>query len=45
MSIVGHKTESIYRRHAIVDEAMQKEAATRIDAFLSAPPRPTKRAS
>ena len=27
MSIVGHKTESIYRRSAIVDEAMQREAA------------------
>jgi hypothetical protein len=27
MSIVGHKTESIYRRYAIVDEVMQREAA------------------
>ena len=26
MSIVGHKTESIYRRYAIVDEATQREA-------------------
>jgi integrase len=25
MSLVGHKTESIYRRYAIVDEAMQRE--------------------
>jgi len=25
MSIVGHKTESIYRRYAIVDEAMQRK--------------------
>jgi hypothetical protein len=33
MSIVGHKTESIYRRYAIVDEAMQREAAARLDAF------------
>jgi len=33
MSIVGHKTESIYRRYAIVDEAMQREAAARIDSF------------
>ena len=32
MSIVGHKTESIYRRYAIVDEAMQREAAARPDA-------------
>jgi integrase len=34
MSIVGHKTESIYRRYAIVDEAMQREAAARLDAWL-----------
>ena len=38
MSIVGHKTESIYRRYAIVDEAMQREAAARLDAWMSAPP-------
>jgi integrase len=37
MSIVGHKTESIYRRYAIVDEAMQREAATRLDAFAVKP--------
>jgi integrase len=28
--MVGHKTESIYRRYAIVDEAMLKEAATKM---------------
>jgi integrase len=33
MSIVGHKTESIYRRYAIVDEAIQREAAVRLDAW------------
>jgi hypothetical protein len=38
MSIVGHKTESIYRRYAIVDEAMQREAATRLDAWATAAP-------
>lgn len=38
MSIVGHKTESIYRRYAIVDEAMQREAAARLNAFTTAPP-------
>jgi integrase len=37
MSIVGHKTESIYRRYAIVDEAMQREAAIRLDAWMAAP--------
>ena len=38
MSIVGHKTESIYRRYAIVDEAMQREAAARLDAFVATAP-------
>ena len=37
MSIVGHKTESIYRRYAIVDEAMQREAAARLDAWSRNP--------
>lgn len=37
MSIVGHKTESIYRRYAIVDEAMQREAAARLDAWMALP--------
>jgi integrase len=37
MSIVGHKTESIYRRYAIVDEAMQQEAAARLDAWVAGP--------
>jgi hypothetical protein len=36
MLIVGHKTESIYRRYAIVDEAMQREAAHRLDAWTTA---------
>ena len=39
MSIVGHKTESIYRRYAIVDEAMQREAAARLDAWMQSPSR------
>ena len=42
MSIVGHKTESIYRRYAIVDEAMQREAASRLDAYLGTPTPPAK---
>jgi hypothetical protein len=37
MSIVGHKTEPIYRRYPIVGEAMQREAAVRLDACLAAP--------
>ena len=37
MSMVGHKTESIYRRYAIVDEAMQREAAVRLDAWAQVP--------
>jgi hypothetical protein len=40
MSIVGHKTESIYRRYAIVDEAMQREAAVRLDAWMQQPKSP-----
>jgi hypothetical protein len=27
MAMVGHRTEAIYRRYAIVDEVMLKEAA------------------
>lgn len=32
MAMVGHKTESIYRRYAIVDAGALREAAARIDA-------------
>jgi hypothetical protein len=31
MAMVGHKTESIYRRYAIVDAGMLRDAAARID--------------
>jgi hypothetical protein len=31
MAMVGHKTESIYRRYAIVDAAVLREAAEKID--------------
>ena len=30
MLIVGHKTEAIYRRYAIVDEAMLREGAAKL---------------
>ena len=32
MAMVGHKTESIYRRYAIVDAGALREAAARIDS-------------
>ena len=32
MAMVGHKTEAIYRRYAIVDEGVLREAATLLDA-------------
>lgn len=35
VSMVGHKTESIYRRYAIVDEQMQREAVERLDAYMA----------
>jgi len=31
MAMVGHKTESIYRRYAIVDAGALREAAAKID--------------
>jgi hypothetical protein len=31
MSMVGHKTEAIYRRYAIVDAGALRDAATKID--------------
>jgi Phage integrase family len=42
MKMVGHKTESIYRRYAIVDEAMLKEGAVKLHMLheAQAPPAP-----
>ncbi len=36
MKMVGHKTESIYRRYAIVDEAMLKEGAVKLQMLHEA---------
>ena len=33
MAMVGHQTESIYRRYAIVDETMHREAAAKLDTW------------
>ncbi len=33
MKMVGHKTEAIYRRYAIVDEAMMREGADKLAAW------------
>jgi integrase len=33
MAMVGHRTEAIYRRYAIVDEAMLREGATKLAAY------------
>ena len=33
MQFVGHQTEAIYRRYAIVDEAMHREAAAKLDTW------------
>ena len=33
MAMVGHKTESMYRRYAIVEEGMLREAADKLSAF------------
>jgi hypothetical protein len=36
MAMVGHRTESVYRRYAIADEAMLKEGAVKLAAFHAA---------
>ncbi len=33
MAMVAHKTESIYRRYAIVDSAMARDGAALLDAW------------
>jgi integrase len=36
MQMVGHKTEDVYRRYTIVDQAMLEDAAKRLDTFQKA---------
>lgn len=33
MAMVGHRTESIYRRYAIVDEVMLREGGAKLAAY------------
>lgn len=40
MKITGHKTESVYRRYAIVSDAELKEAALKLDGHNSGHNRP-----
>lgn len=35
MKMVGHKTEAIYRRYAIVDEAMLREGGEKLAAYTA----------
>jgi hypothetical protein len=44
MKMVGHKTESIYRRYAIADEKSMKEAAEKLDQFYAIDQQPTETA-
>lgn len=43
MKMVGHKTESIYRRYAIAEETMLREAGEKLSAFHQATQRPGQR--
>ena len=38
MAMVGHKTESIYRRYAIVDAGVLRDAAAKIDGVTGTIP-------
>ena len=38
MKMVGHKTEAIYRRYAIVDEAMLREGAVKLEELHRSEP-------
>jgi hypothetical protein len=38
MAMVGHRTEAIYRRYAIVDEVMLREGAAKLAAYSALKP-------
>jgi hypothetical protein len=40
MSLTGHKTESVYRRYAIVDSVAQAEGVAKLAALHSEPVAP-----
>ena len=42
MMMVGHKTASVYRRYAIVDSSVLREAAAKIDRMLHQPAAPSE---
>jgi integrase len=43
MKMTGHKTESVYRRYAIVDETMLREGAEKLAAFHFSGKNPSKK--
>ena len=45
MKMVGHATESIYRRYAIQDEAMLREASAKLEAWTDEQAKTAKAAS
>jgi integrase len=42
MAMVGHQTEAIYRRYAIVEETMLNEAGVKLQSFYDIPETPTR---
>jgi hypothetical protein len=45
MKMVGHKTESIYRRYAIVDSKMLEEAAAKLAGLQATETAETRKAA
>ena len=42
MAMIGHKTESMYRRYSIVDEVRMREEAEKLQAWATGQQKPTK---